>query len=314
MDTCPGGGRRVESGAESGSQSRVQPGAGEGVRVWRVPAGWRAVRAVAGRPGVARGTQADGAADPAGCAAGADGDAGGDCRAAVVERCVRRHGAWDQYGDSEATAPAARRSRRSAFYPDGDGDGVSVRRAGCDGGAGFAGSSRGGTGGRTRIRCGRAEKDGGLVCGVGGMRHAGDRRRGTLSHAASSTGDSVYAAHGFHGFGGGAGVVTGWADGGLCPGRRCLSHVRQNLREDAAAWGSEAGDGRQPAEVRTGVFAGWIGDCVHGAGAVRVFDLRGVGVGRRASSAAEERRRAGMAGPAARALFRDAGGEFTWAW
>jgi hypothetical protein len=70
---------------------------------------------------------------------GAAGDAAGNCGAAMVERSVRRHRTRHQYGDSEASAPAARRSRRSAFHPDRDRDGLPVRRAGFGGYAGLAG-------------------------------------------------------------------------------------------------------------------------------------------------------------------------------
>ena len=56
-------------------------------------------------------------------------------------------------------------------------------------------------------------------------------------------------------------------------------------------------------EIRSGILPGWGGDRVHGAGDFRVFHLRGVSSGRRASSFAEERRGTGLAGPATAALF-----------
>ncbi len=46
----------------------------------------------------------------------------------------------------------------------------------------------------------------------------------------------------------------------------------------------------------------------------RVFHVRGISVGRRASAYAEKRRRTSVAGSAAAALFRDSLAEFIWEW
>ena len=116
---------------------------------------------------------------------------------------------------------------------------------------------------------------------------------------------AVHAANRFHRLGGGAGAFAGWAYGGIYPRRRWFSHVRPNLRQDASERRGQTGDGRRTAEIRAGILAGWGGDCVHGIGDFRVFHLRGISFGRRASSFDEERRGTGVAGPAASAFFDD---------
>jgi len=104
----------------------------------------------------------------------------------------------------------------------------------------------------------------------------------------------------------------------LSPDGRMLAFVRgvdtfmtarSDLRQDAAQWGGAKSHGRQPAEVWAVVFAGWVGDRIHGAGGADVLDVCGVCSGGRAAADVQELGGAELAGSAASSFFAGALGD-----